>query len=301
MPRVKPEDRVTPEQIEEFIDWLVAQRKELGWTQEKMSNHLGFSTPYYNSLENGRKIPVAKTVYHIASVLNCPEVAYKILGEETASRIADELDEKEHVDEKDEEDQNIEEFRYIDEASKEIDNLLEQIKNHSFLSVKVHPILEWFGYSRNQIALLKPLREPVGLEHGKLVYVINKESKKRAFMFILTKPYLTLVFPEMMILERFRRIKMGDMDNWGFDPSVGMIQLPFSLSSNYAIFDVLAIMDDLSMAPIPFMCPQQRWTSKVEVQKNIIDQLHLWEGPVVTGQYELPPMSGPISSTPVLG
>lgn len=56
-------------------EWRLARkiqkiRKQKGWTQEKLAEHIGVSTTYVGYIETGLRIPNLKMIYKIAHALD---------------------------------------------------------------------------------------------------------------------------------------------------------------------------------------------------------------------------------------
>lgn len=263
MSRVRLEDQVSDAEMERFSNWLAQERNRRGHTQEKMAQRLQLSTSHYSSLEKNRKKAPKKTLIHIALALGNPDILIEIFGKEVVEQIVA-YDVKPMGS------------STVKESGKEKLYSTES----EILEVPMAPILTWWGFTENQIAHLRLLDNVKNIQHEQLVYVVDLDKKREAFMFAdLSDSYKpVLVTPEQVLAHHFSLGEKGwrEFEEWNISEielSKAIPLLFYTPQTN--LYRVIRIVDDLQYSLHPFLNPRQRQLT-CESQKEVIRQVNYY-------------------------
>jgi transcriptional regulator with XRE-family HTH domain len=280
MPRVKKEEIVSIEKQKDFIRWMIKERDRRNWTQEKMAEQLGFSTSYYNALENGKKRITLSMMMKAADVLEGHEFVKPLLAQDYPKGFYYMFSEPQRLFPRDHPTAWEESFSTaLQEQTMEIFQHYLQ-RNYYVAPVTVN--LEWFGLSTDQLAVLQPINDLFRLEEGQLVYVLLREAAEDlkadlSFMFVEEKPFLSLITPEAKLakdlaLSRERRNEVFESTH-----QMELVRIPVDpyFYERYVAFSVTAIFDQLVKPLTAYMHPAQRQLS-TRLKNVLVEQTLIW-------------------------
>ncbi|WP_304459281.1 helix-turn-helix domain-containing protein [Alicyclobacillus sendaiensis] len=241
MPRIKKSEYATEEQQKQFAAWLRSYREKNGYTQEQMAEQLQISTSYYNALETMRRTPIKKRIYQIAKTLGEPEVAQWILGSEEFQRL---------------------QTQDLEDVS--IPSLHELLEHHvtELETVKLDPLLQWWGLPRDGVAVLRELDPDEALDQ-QLVYARMRESsflryrgpegyrlpfvRNREFFAFFDRqdPMKPFLVPLEERLMSFFGLEWDESEEWGFTGEARSVTFT---RTEWILYEIAQIRTSLSGA-----------------------------------------------------
>lgn len=272
---------VSADQLHQFAAWICAKRKSLHMTQDEMSQRLGLSKSYYNTIEKERRTPTARLMAMIAQRLGDYQIIHDIFDDATATALAQVAGDGDAGEDQAEMDIAANVVRPVDSIIRTYWG--DGCADVRIESVPVAPILRWWGLHDEQIALIKPIKTLRDIEDGALLYARVYDAAEQSpdiesgffcFINISEQNTFTAQKPELRLMHEYH-FSFDDLRAWMLNAQNALEEIPITLAGEYSWYQVIGVLGrPLNAKDTPAFAPGTEDLGR-ETRRHLVDQIAL--------------------------